>query len=112
MLTTWPLKPMTVVVGEQFFWTLVRVMSCFDVSTAPVHNDCVHPGSTKEKPTKDDIVVEMKNNPKNEEAVLLKAVNGEKKGPNDQVTVVVSEYTCRKREKAKPRNHSNKHLHK
>uniref|UniRef100_A0A3B5MMV1 Ig-like domain-containing protein n=1 Tax=Xiphophorus couchianus TaxID=32473 RepID=A0A3B5MMV1_9TELE len=67
---------------------------------------------TKEKPTKDDIVVEMKNNPKNEEAVLLKAVNGEKKGPNDQVTVVVSEYTCRKREKAKPRNHSNKHLHK
>ncbi|XP_027887955.1 cell surface glycoprotein MUC18 isoform X1 [Xiphophorus couchianus] len=43
---------------------------------------------TKEKPTKDDIVVEMKNNPKNEEAVLLKAVNGEKKGPNDQVTVV------------------------
>ncbi|XP_012722075.2 cell surface glycoprotein MUC18 isoform X2 [Fundulus heteroclitus] len=39
---------------------------------------------TKEKPTKDDIVVEMKNNPKNEDAVLLKAVNGEKKGPNDQ----------------------------
>uniref|UniRef100_A0A096M1M5 Cell surface glycoprotein MUC18-like n=1 Tax=Poecilia formosa TaxID=48698 RepID=A0A096M1M5_POEFO len=40
---------------------------------------------TKEKPTKDDIVVEMKNNPKNEDAVLLKAVNGEKKGPNDQM---------------------------
>ncbi|MEQ2212014.1 hypothetical protein XENOCAPTIV_023053 [Xenoophorus captivus] len=45
---------------------------------------------TKEKPTKDDIVVEMKNNPKNEDAVLLKAVNGEKKGPHDQVTVVIS----------------------
>ncbi|KAM4727231.1 cell surface glycoprotein MUC18 isoform 2-T2 [Anableps anableps] len=43
---------------------------------------------TKEKPTKDDIVVEMKNNPKSEDAVLLKAVNGEKNGPNDQVTVV------------------------
>ncbi|XP_040908454.1 cell surface glycoprotein MUC18 isoform X2 [Toxotes jaculatrix] len=39
---------------------------------------------TKEKTTKDDIVVEMKTNTKNEEAVLLKAVNGEKKGPNDQ----------------------------
>ncbi|KAK5606962.1 hypothetical protein CRENBAI_011942 [Crenichthys baileyi] len=39
---------------------------------------------TKERPTTDDIVVEMKNNPKNEDAVLLKAVNGEKKGPNDQ----------------------------
>uniref|UniRef100_A0A3Q2E8M4 Melanoma cell adhesion molecule a n=1 Tax=Cyprinodon variegatus TaxID=28743 RepID=A0A3Q2E8M4_CYPVA len=49
---------------------------------------------TKEKHTKDDIVVEMKNNPKTEDAVLLKAVNGEKKGPNEQVTVVVSE--CRK----------------
>ena len=35
--------------------------------------------------------MEMKTNVKNEEAVLLKAVNGEKKGPNDQVTVVVSE---------------------
>jgi len=46
--------------------------------------------STKEKTTKDDIVVEMKTNTKIEEAVLLKAVNGEKKGPNDQVTVVVS----------------------
>ncbi|XP_072231398.1 cell surface glycoprotein MUC18 isoform X2 [Leuresthes tenuis] len=43
---------------------------------------------TKEKTTKDDIVVEMKTNTKIEEAVLLKAVNGEKKGPNDQVTVV------------------------
>ncbi|XP_017275437.1 cell surface glycoprotein MUC18 isoform X1 [Kryptolebias marmoratus] len=43
---------------------------------------------SKEKTTKDDIVVEMKTNTKNEEAVLLKAVNGEKKGPNDQVTVV------------------------
>ncbi|XP_037605561.1 cell surface glycoprotein MUC18 isoform X2 [Sebastes umbrosus] len=39
---------------------------------------------TKEKTTKDDIVVEMKTNTKNEEAVLLKAVNGDKKGPNDQ----------------------------
>ncbi|CAK6971393.1 cell surface glycoprotein MUC18 isoform X2 [Scomber scombrus] len=39
---------------------------------------------TKEKTTKDDIVVEMKSNTKNEEAVLLKAVNGDKKGPNDQ----------------------------
>uniref|UniRef100_A0A1A8F6F0 Melanoma cell adhesion molecule n=1 Tax=Nothobranchius korthausae TaxID=1143690 RepID=A0A1A8F6F0_9TELE len=39
---------------------------------------------TKEKATKDDIVVEMKTNTKNEEAVLLKGVNGEKKGPNDQ----------------------------
>uniref|UniRef100_A0A1A7WMM7 Melanoma cell adhesion molecule n=2 Tax=Iconisemion striatum TaxID=60296 RepID=A0A1A7WMM7_9TELE len=43
---------------------------------------------TKEKTTKEDIVVEMKTNTKNEEAVLLKGVNGEKKGPNDQVTVV------------------------
>ncbi|XP_039634240.1 cell surface glycoprotein MUC18 isoform X1 [Perca fluviatilis] len=40
--------------------------------------------STKEKATKDDIVVEMKTNTKNEEAVLLKAVNGDKKGPSDQ----------------------------
>ncbi|XP_013875111.1 cell surface glycoprotein MUC18 isoform X2 [Austrofundulus limnaeus] len=39
---------------------------------------------SKEKTTKDDIVVEMKTNTKNEDAVLLKAVNGEKKGPNDQ----------------------------
>ncbi|KAM9332427.1 cell surface glycoprotein MUC18 isoform 3-T3 [Pholidichthys leucotaenia] len=39
---------------------------------------------TKEKTTKDDIVVEMKTNTKNEEAVLLKAVNGDKKGPTDQ----------------------------
>ncbi|XP_028276705.1 cell surface glycoprotein MUC18 [Parambassis ranga] len=39
---------------------------------------------TKEKTTKDDIVVEMKNNAKNEEAVLLKAVNGDKKGPSEQ----------------------------
>lgn len=44
--------------------------------------------STKEKTTKDDIVVEMKTNAKNEEAVLLKAVNGDKKGPSDQVTIV------------------------
>lgn len=47
--------------------------------------------STKEKTTKDEIVVEMKTNTKNEEAVLLKAVNGDKKGPNDQVTIVVDE---------------------
>lgn len=33
----------------------------------------------------------MKTNTKNEEAVLLKAVNGDKKGPNDQVTIVVDE---------------------
>ncbi|XP_068457087.1 cell surface glycoprotein MUC18 [Clinocottus analis] len=39
---------------------------------------------TKEKTTKDDIVVEMKTNTKKEETVLLKAVNGDKKGPNDQ----------------------------
>ncbi|XP_041864867.1 cell surface glycoprotein MUC18 isoform X2 [Melanotaenia boesemani] len=39
---------------------------------------------TKEKTTKDDIVVEMKTNTKNEEAVLLKAVNGENKAPNEQ----------------------------
>ncbi|XP_029374513.1 cell surface glycoprotein MUC18 [Echeneis naucrates] len=39
---------------------------------------------TKEKTTKDDIVVEMKTNTKNEEAVLLKAVNGDKQGPNDK----------------------------
>lgn len=42
--------------------------------------------STKEKTTKDDIVVEMKSNTKNEEAVLLKAVNGDKTGPNEQVS--------------------------
>eukprot|EP00064_Thunnus_orientalis_P005132 superscaffoldBa00000491_g5145 len=46
---------------------------------------------TKEKTTKDDIVVEMKTNTKNEEAVLLKAVNGDKKGPNDKVTIAVHE---------------------
>ncbi|KAM6911835.1 cell surface glycoprotein MUC18 [Lycodopsis pacificus] len=40
--------------------------------------------STKEKTTKDDIVVEMTTNTKNEETVLLKAVNGDKKGPNNQ----------------------------
>lgn len=45
--------------------------------------------STKEKTTKDDIVVEMKTNTKNEDTVLLKAVNGDKKGPNDQVSIVV-----------------------
>lgn len=33
----------------------------------------------------------MKTNTKNEEAVLLKAVNGDKRGPNDQVTIVVDE---------------------
>uniref|UniRef100_A0A3Q4H2B5 Cell surface glycoprotein MUC18-like n=1 Tax=Neolamprologus brichardi TaxID=32507 RepID=A0A3Q4H2B5_NEOBR len=43
---------------------------------------------TKEKTTKDEIVVEMKTNTKNEEAILLKAVNGDKKGPNDQPSVV------------------------
>ncbi|KAA8586549.1 hypothetical protein FQN60_000385, partial [Etheostoma spectabile] len=46
--------------------------------------------STKEKTTKDDIVVEMKTNTKNEEAVLLKAVNGDKKGPSDQNSSGVS----------------------
>ncbi|XP_038563643.1 cell surface glycoprotein MUC18 isoform X1 [Micropterus salmoides] len=39
---------------------------------------------TKEKTTKDDIVVEMKTNTKNEDTVLLKAVNGDKKVRNDQ----------------------------
>ncbi|XP_070839474.1 cell surface glycoprotein MUC18 isoform X2 [Chaetodon trifascialis] len=39
---------------------------------------------TKEKTTKDDIVVEMKTNTTNEGAVLLKAVNGDKNGPNEQ----------------------------
>ncbi|XP_067347956.1 cell surface glycoprotein MUC18-like isoform X1 [Channa argus] len=39
---------------------------------------------TKEKTTKDDIVVEMKTNAKNEESVLLKAINGDKKSPNEQ----------------------------
>lgn len=48
--------------------------------------------STKEKTTKDDIVVEMKTNTKNEDTVLLKAVNGDKKVRNDQVTIVVGEY--------------------
>ena len=42
--------------------------------------------STKENTTKDDIVVEMKTDAKTEEAVLLKGVNGDKKGPSDQVT--------------------------
>ncbi|XP_029304893.1 cell surface glycoprotein MUC18 isoform X2 [Cottoperca gobio] len=40
--------------------------------------------STKEKTTKDDIVVEMKTTTKNEDSVLLKAVNGDQKSPNDQ----------------------------
>ncbi|TKS83225.1 MUC18 Gicerin Melanoma cell adhesion molecule Melanoma-associated antigen [Collichthys lucidus] len=39
---------------------------------------------TKEKTTKDDIVVEMKTNTKTEDAILLKAVNGDKRGPNEQ----------------------------
>ncbi|XP_046876636.1 cell surface glycoprotein MUC18-like isoform X1 [Hypomesus transpacificus] len=39
---------------------------------------------TKENTTKDDIVVEMKTDAKTEEAVLLKGVNGDKKGPSDQ----------------------------
>lgn len=43
--------------------------------------------STKEKTTKDDIVVEMKTDTKTEEAVLLKGVNGDKKGPGAQVTM-------------------------
>ena len=41
---------------------------------------------TKEKTTKDDIVVEMKSTTKTEDAVLLKAVNGDK--PNDQVNKI------------------------
>ncbi|KAM4619755.1 cell surface glycoprotein MUC18-like [Polymixia lowei] len=48
---------------------------------------CGHSGKqeiTKEKTTKDDIVVELKTNTKMEETVLLKAVNGDKKGPSDQ----------------------------
>ncbi|XP_061608054.1 cell surface glycoprotein MUC18 isoform X1 [Phyllopteryx taeniolatus] len=41
---------------------------------------------SKEKTAKDDIVVEMKNNAnaKSEDTVLLKAVNGDKNGTNDQ----------------------------
>ena len=58
--------------------------SC-DVSHNPT---LVSVSSTKEKTTKDDIVVEMKTT-KNEESVLLKATNGNKKGPNEPVTVVV-----------------------
>lgn len=42
--------------------------------------------STKEKTNKDDIVVEMKAK-KTEESMLLKSANGEKKPPNDQVTI-------------------------
>lgn len=34
----------------------------------------------------------MKTNTKTEDAVLLKAVNGDKRGPNEQVTIVVNEY--------------------
>lgn len=43
---------------------------------------------TKETSTKDDIVVEMKTEVKNEETVLLKSVNGDKKDAKQQVTVV------------------------
>lgn len=43
---------------------------------------------TKETNTKDDIVVEMKTEVKNEETVLLKSVNGDKKDTKQQVTVV------------------------
>ncbi|KAF7647955.1 hypothetical protein LDENG_00164170 [Lucifuga dentata] len=39
---------------------------------------------TREETTKDDIVVEMKSNTKNEDAVLLKAVSGDNRGPNEQ----------------------------
>ncbi|XP_054610826.1 cell surface glycoprotein MUC18 isoform X1 [Dunckerocampus dactyliophorus] len=39
---------------------------------------------SKEKTTKDDIVVEMKTEAKSEDTVLLKAVNGDKNGPSEQ----------------------------
>lgn len=45
--------------------------------------------STKETTTKDDIVVEPKTNTKTEDAVLLKAVNGDKKASSDQVSIVI-----------------------
>ncbi|KAI7813549.1 putative cell surface glycoprotein MUC18, partial [Triplophysa rosa] len=45
---------------------------------------------TKEKTNKDDIVVEMKAN-KTEDSVLLKVVNGDKKPPTDQVTMIYVE---------------------
>lgn len=44
--------------------------------------------STKEKNTRDEIVVEMKTDAKTEESVLLKAVNGDKKDTGQQMTVV------------------------
>ena len=61
------------------------------IHEGPLVPNLVSACRTKEKTTKDDIVVEMKTNTKNEEAVLLKAVNGDKKGPNNQVTTVVGE---------------------
>ncbi|XP_008331318.1 cell surface glycoprotein MUC18 [Cynoglossus semilaevis] len=39
---------------------------------------------TKEKTTKDDIVVEMKSSTQTEGTILLKAVNGDKKDPNEK----------------------------
>lgn len=43
--------------------------------------------STKEK-TKEDIVVEMKTDIKNEDIVLLKAINGDKGVSTEQVTIL------------------------
>lgn len=72
------------------------ILSHLSVCQFPHLPTLVSVRSTKEKTTKDDIVVEMKTNTKNEEAVLLKAVNGDKKGPSEQVTimldVIISQY--------------------
>lgn len=50
----------------------------------------VRSSSTKEKNTKDEIVVEMKT----EDSVLLKAANGDQKDPSQPTTVVSSKVTA------------------
>lgn len=69
--------------------SFVMILSHLSVCQFPHLPKLFSVRSTKEKTTKDDIVVEMKTNTKNEEAVLLKAVNGDKKGPSEQVTIVL-----------------------
>lgn len=80
--------------------SFVMILSHLSVCQFPHLPTLVSVRSTKEKNTKDDIVVEMKTNTKNEEAVLLKAVNGDKKGPSEQVTIVldviISQYNNKK----------------
>lgn len=59
---------------DQLIWNKVLTPVCFS--------------STKEKNTKDEIVVEMKSDARAEGSVLLKAANGDQKDPGQPMTVV------------------------